>query len=262
MLILSLIAAALLVSATGHHSDKYHFFVRLTVCLISTLMAGYALDKQKDKWAWLFCILALVFNPVMPPRLGKFWLLINLLTTLVFVISMVPFGLMASGKRQPIQKVWIKEKKAIMGWTSLAIALLYMGALGLWIGLTHVGPGVLQFGGDEPGTGGMAGTDEFEEVVPESEYKEQFSFRAVMFSAFGFYTLWQVRKMWKKRKGEEEYWNGVVKHSDAAERINKDWPHYREDFKQWIEENHPKLYPQTVPRNESTQTAAPHQDSA
>jgi hypothetical protein len=236
MIAIKLIAVAMLLTAVGYDNQRYHLLMRCAVCLVSALTADSAMERKKDTWAWTFCLLALLFNPLIPPPLGNLWLLVDILAALLLLASILSID---RERGEPIQRVWIKQKRAIMWWTALAAALLYLAGFGLWAGLTHVGPGVLRFGGDggELGTGG---TEEFEDVVPEGQYKHHFLFGSIMFFVFGGMTAWHVLDFWSTRRWRVEHWKDLAQKAATGEQIRKDWL-YGEDFKQWMAENHPNL---------------------
>jgi hypothetical protein len=145
----------------------------------------------------------------------------------------------------------IKQRKGMAALMALAAVLLYMGGYGVWLGITHVGPGVWEFGGDEPGTGGGLGVDEYQAVIPSNQYKRECYASAAMFFFFGGVILWQVVKKWKERNELEKSWEQMLSNPDNIQEIHKHPENYRNDFKQWIRENHPHLAFWELPPNSS-----------
>jgi hypothetical protein len=142
----------------------------------------------------------------------------------------------------------IRQRKAMAALMALGIVLLFLGVYGAWSGATHVGPGVWTFGGDEPGTGGALGTDEHQEVIQQDEYRRQYYACAVMFFALGGVLLYGSRKDWKARdKLEKEQnelakaWELTISNPENVQKMQQHPELYRDDFKQWIKENHPEL---------------------
>jgi hypothetical protein len=62
---------------------------------------------------------------------------------------------------------------------------------------------------------------------------------AVMFCGGGLWLLWGVLKAWKERNELEESWKRIISNPDSLQDIHKHPEHYRDDFKRWVEENHP-----------------------
>jgi len=66
----------------------YYTFLRIIVCGTSAFSAfSYYVDNKRG-WAWLFGIMAIVFNPIIPLYLGKStWSVIDIFTAIIFLIS-------------------------------------------------------------------------------------------------------------------------------------------------------------------------------
>ena len=122
-----------------------------------------------------------------------------------------------------------------------AAFLFYFGGHFAWEGIAHHGNGVWEFGGDEPGTGGQLGTNEHQDVIPEGQYKRECYVTAALFFFFGGIVLWDVIKKWKERNELEKSWKRMISNPDNIQDIHKHPENYRDDFKQWIKENHPHL---------------------
>jgi hypothetical protein len=145
----------------------------------------------------------------------------------------------------------IKHRKGMVALMLAAAVLFYFGGHFAWDGITHHGSGVWQFGGDEPGTDGQIGTDEFSEVIPETQYKRECYAAAVMFFVFGGGILWEVIKKWKERNELEKSWERTVSNPESLQEVHKHPELYRDDFKKWINENHPNLKIWTLPPHSS-----------
>ena len=122
---------------------------------------------------------------------------------------------------------------------ALAIALLYGGGDSVWEGVTHHGSGVWTFDGDEP------------EFVSEHQYKRECYCNAVMFFLFAGGLLWGVIGTWKERDELENSWERTISNPENQQDVQKHPELYRDDFKKWINENHPHLKIWTVPPNSS-----------
>ena len=84
----SLLLAAFLLLATQEMPYGYYTFVRLVVCGVSIYVAycGYSWGKT---WAmWLFGLVAVLFNPLIPVYLSKaIWTPIDLLVSVAFILG-------------------------------------------------------------------------------------------------------------------------------------------------------------------------------
>ena len=145
----------------------------------------------------------------------------------------------------------IRQRKGMVALMALAAVLLHLGGYGVLKGITHHGNGVWEFGGDEPGTGGSLGTDEYRDVVSEDQYKRECYVTAALFLFFGGIVLWDGIKKWKERDELEKSWERMISNYDNVQEIHKHPENYRGDFKQWIKENHPHLAFVELPPNNS-----------
>jgi hypothetical protein len=145
----------------------------------------------------------------------------------------------------------IKQRKGMLALMALAAVLLYLGGYGVLKGITHHGNGVWEFGGDEPGTGGSLGTDEYQDVISEGQYKRECYVTAALFLFFGGIVLWDGIKKWKERDELEKSWKQIISNPDSVLELHKHPETYRDDFKQWIKDNHPQLAFWELPPNSS-----------
>jgi hypothetical protein len=127
--------------------------------------------------------------------------------------------------------------------------LLSIGGNSVWNAITHVGPGVWTVGGDEAGTVGQLGTGEHQDVIPGSQYKRECYATAALSFFLGGIVLWNVVKKWKERDELEKSWERMISNPDDIEDIHMHPENYRDDFKQWIKENHPHLAFWNLPPN-------------
>jgi hypothetical protein len=236
MVILKAVAVGMLLGALGNHPHGYYLLLRCVVCGAAALAASQAADCQKDAWAWAFSVLALVFNPLTPAPLGSdLWLAVNVVSALLLLLSIAIVDRKTSlSSRQMVQTKWIKQKKGLMALTMVAAACLFGGTLFLWEGITHVGPGVVWFGGGED-------TDIFQESVPETYYREDHYEMGGAYLLVAGGILWYVIRAWRRRRGNEESWKRILSDPAYVQKIRQDSKYYPDDFKQWIEENHPDL---------------------
>lgn len=67
----------------------YYTLLRFLVCGVSGYTAYIALELNKKSWVWIFGIIALLFNPLIPIYLDKgTWQIIDIITAIFFIISL------------------------------------------------------------------------------------------------------------------------------------------------------------------------------
>ena len=88
-------------------------------------------------------------------------------------------------------------------------------------------------------------------MIPEHQYKRECYGLAGMFFLFGGGLLWEVTRAWKERSELEETWKRMISNPENLKDIHKHPEIYRDDFKQWIKENHPHLSIWTLPPHSS-----------
>jgi hypothetical protein len=118
---------------------------------------------------------------------------------------------------------------------------LFLAAHFARVGVTHVGLGPWSFGGDEPATGRALGTDEWEDVIPEGEYKLHCYVSAAFLLLIGAPLFWSVVRTWVERNELEDSWERVVPNTDWVSHFGGRPELYRDDFGRWLEQNHPSL---------------------
>lgn len=86
-LILSLIAAAMLLGALADWPYGYYQLLRFVTCGVSVYIAVLAYNWQKMWALWLFGFIALLFNPLIPIHLSRdVWQPIDFICAILFVI--------------------------------------------------------------------------------------------------------------------------------------------------------------------------------
>jgi len=83
-----LIAAGLLLLAIADLHYGYYTFLRITICIVSVITFYLSYKSDNKSWMWLFGIIAVLFNPIIPIYLGKeFWVVIDFITAAIFIVS-------------------------------------------------------------------------------------------------------------------------------------------------------------------------------
>lgn len=87
-MIARLIASGMLFLALSRHPYSYYILLRWVVCGTSAYGAFKSVELEKSGWAWVFGIIALLFNPIIPVHLSReIWAPIDIMASLIFVVS-------------------------------------------------------------------------------------------------------------------------------------------------------------------------------
>jgi len=83
-----IVASGLLFWATARHQYGYFVLLRWIVCGTSLFCAYLSNSLKQLPWAWVFGLLALLFNPVVPVRLDRqTWAYSDVATGLLLLVS-------------------------------------------------------------------------------------------------------------------------------------------------------------------------------
>jgi len=72
----------------------YGFFtlLRFVVFASAAYVTWMAYEAQKEKWVWIFGLLAIVFNPFIPLYFGRdFWVIVDFVVAMFLVVSIFIF---------------------------------------------------------------------------------------------------------------------------------------------------------------------------
>lgn len=77
--VVRIIAAIMLVWALDRHPYSYYTLLRFVVCGVSAYGVYFAIELNKQGWAWILGIVAILFNPFVPVYLDRStWAIIDL----------------------------------------------------------------------------------------------------------------------------------------------------------------------------------------
>jgi len=83
-----LIAAGLLFLGILELPYGYYIFLRIVICIISCITAYLSYESEKKSLIWIFGIIAILFNPIVPIYLDKdVWVIIDFIVGIIFIIS-------------------------------------------------------------------------------------------------------------------------------------------------------------------------------
>jgi len=86
--IAKVIAALMLLQALDRNPYDYYTILRWVVCGVAIYVTWLALVAEKVSWAWVYGIMAVMFNPIVPIHLNKqAWAPIDLAAAALMVIS-------------------------------------------------------------------------------------------------------------------------------------------------------------------------------
>ncbi len=141
----------------------------------------------------------------------------------------------------------LKQRRQMLWWLVASLVCFDLGVSSTIHSLTHHGPGMLPVGGPSPEGSGAPDTDETREQFPESEYRRQCRIDAVFFLLLGGWTMAEFVSAWRKRNAIEAHWTKIISYNLPD--VHKHPDAYRDDFKQWIKDNHPHLTSWMLPPN-------------
>lgn len=99
VIIAKLIAAGMLFVALGRHPYDYYTILRWIACGVAAFTAYQAFEIKRIGWIFVFAVVALLFNPLVPLHLRRgTWECLNLAAAALLLLS-IP--LMDVRKAQP-----------------------------------------------------------------------------------------------------------------------------------------------------------------
>ena len=98
-IIVRIITAALLIWALSKHPYGYYTLLRFVVCGVTAFGVYFAAEFKRIGWAWIFGIIAILFNPIFPIRLDRnTWAIIDVGVAVILLISIFILKVSTSGK--------------------------------------------------------------------------------------------------------------------------------------------------------------------
>ncbi|MGB9665272.1 MAG: DUF6804 family protein [Ignavibacteria bacterium] len=88
-----IVTAILLLWALDNHSYDYYTLLRFVVSSVSSFSLYFALKLKKDGWAWIFGVITILFNPILPVHLNRnTWAVIDVAVAVVLIASLFLLG--------------------------------------------------------------------------------------------------------------------------------------------------------------------------
>jgi len=83
-----ILAAIILIVGMGNHPYGYYQSIRWAILIIGGCSAYLAYKNKEIAWAWVFGIIAILFNPISLFYLSKgTWQLFDLFAAILFLVS-------------------------------------------------------------------------------------------------------------------------------------------------------------------------------
>jgi len=84
-----LIAIVFLLGTFGSWPYAYYQILRWVVCAVAVYSSYFAYQLKKISWAWIFGIIAVLFNPILPIYFTKeIWQLVDIIVAVIFFVSL------------------------------------------------------------------------------------------------------------------------------------------------------------------------------
>jgi len=84
-----ILAIIFLLGALGRNPYSYYQFLRWLILGVGGYSAYLAYNSEKKIWAWIFGLIALLFNPIIPFYLSRAtWQSIDIIVAVIFFISL------------------------------------------------------------------------------------------------------------------------------------------------------------------------------
>jgi hypothetical protein len=81
------LAAVILIIGFGNNPYSYYQFERWAVLIIGGYAAYLAYKNKETAWTWIFAIIAILFNPIVPFYMARgTWQLFDLAAAVLFLI--------------------------------------------------------------------------------------------------------------------------------------------------------------------------------
>ena len=82
-------AITFLLGAFGSWPYAYYQILRWVVCLVGVYSSYLAYQSKNIKWAWIFGIIAVIFNPMFPIYFTKeIWQPVDVIVAIIFFVSL------------------------------------------------------------------------------------------------------------------------------------------------------------------------------
>lgn len=72
---------------------SFFMLLRIVLCIAAVVGVKRASEARQTNWVWLYATLAVLYNPVLPVRLGDkdLWIVVNVVTVVIFWVGLFKF---------------------------------------------------------------------------------------------------------------------------------------------------------------------------
>ncbi len=82
-----------MLGAFGDNPYSYYQFLRWATAISSFYLAYVAHDNKRGGWTWIFAIIGILFNPIIPFYLDReTWQFYNVLVATIYLVSIFRFS--------------------------------------------------------------------------------------------------------------------------------------------------------------------------
>lgn len=68
----------------------YYIFLRWVIVATSSYIAWASYESEKISWTWVFGVIAILFNPIIPINLNKeLWVVIDMIVAILFFVGAI-----------------------------------------------------------------------------------------------------------------------------------------------------------------------------
>lgn len=87
-----IVGIIILLLALGSLPYGYYQFLRWAITIIGAYSAYLAYEQKNITWTWIFGLIAILFNPIIPFIFAKdTWQTIDVITAIIIIINVVSF---------------------------------------------------------------------------------------------------------------------------------------------------------------------------
>ncbi len=81
---------AILLLALGDHPYGYYQFLRWAIMIIAGYSAYLSHEEKNTAWVWIFSLMAVLFNPIIPLTFAKeIWQIIDVIVAIILAVNII-----------------------------------------------------------------------------------------------------------------------------------------------------------------------------
>jgi len=85
-----ILGIGILLFALGSHPYGFYQILRWSIAIIGAYSSYLAYEGKRNNWAWIFGLVALLFNPIIPFTFAKdTWQTIDVITAIIIFVSFI-----------------------------------------------------------------------------------------------------------------------------------------------------------------------------